>query len=298
MALAPESLERLERALAEALASGDESALAVLGYGEISCVVAWPQSQAEDAPRLACKRLPDFESAASLDGYARCFADYLARLEAGGVTPVASHLQRLARPGGAVAGWCVQPLLPAGSLLPDLLRARAPDGADALIDELVARVHGLVGPRVGLDGQLSNWAQVDGALRYLDVTTPMLRDAQGREQLDTELFLASLPWALRGLVRRLMLGAILDKYYEPRGVLLDLLGNLYKERLDHLLPVWLPRVNATLERAIKPEEVRAYYREDARMWALLQRLRRADRWWQRRVRRRVYPFLLPRTIAR
>ena len=29
------------------------------------------------------------------------------------------------------------------------------------------------------------------------------------------------------------------------------------------------------------------------MWALLQRLRRCDRWWQRRVRRRPYPFLLP-----
>jgi hypothetical protein len=31
---------------------------------------------------------------------------------------------------------------------------------------------------------------------------------------------------------------------------------------------------------------------------LLQRLRRADRWWQRTVRRRPYPFLLPGRIDR
>ena len=31
---------------------------------------------------------------------------------------------------------------------------------------------------------------------------------------------------------------------------------------------------------------------------LLQRLRRLDRAWQRRVRRRVYPFLLPGRIER
>jgi hypothetical protein len=34
------------------------------------------------------------------------------------------------------------------------------------------------------------------------------------------------------------------------------------------------------------------------MWALLQILRRVDRSWQRGVRRRSYPFLLPGRIAR
>ena len=45
-------------------------------------------------------------------------------------------------------------------------------------------------------------------------------------------------------------------------------------------------------------EVLLGLRADARMWALLQRLRRADRWWQRRVRRRQYPFLLPGEVQR
>ena len=46
------------------------------------------------------------------------------------------------------------------------------------------------------------------------------------------------------------------------------------------------------------EEARAYYRSDARMWEVLLRLRRADRWWQAQVRHRPYPFLLPGRIER
>jgi hypothetical protein len=45
-------------------------------------------------------------------------------------------------------------------------------------------------------------------------------------------------------------------------------------------------------------DVRRYYRSDARLWALLLRIRTLDRSWQRRVRRRPYPFLLPREIER
>lgn len=112
------------------------------------------------------------------------------------------------------------------------------------------------------------------------------------------LFMSSLPWALREPVRLAMCKSIFDKFYSQRGVLLDLLGNLYKERLDRLIPAFIARANPVLAHPLTGAEVRTYYEEDARMWALLQRLRRADRWWQRAVRRRAYPFLLPRAIAR
>jgi hypothetical protein len=135
-------------------------------------------------------------------------------------------------------------------------------------------------------------------LLYLDVTTPLMRSDQGEELLDTELFMKSLPWALRGLVRRFFFRQILDKYYVPRGVVLDLLGNLYKEGLSRLIPGFLERANERLSEPIGEEEVRAYYQSDAWMWALMQRLRRADRWWQRAIRRRTYPFLLPGEIRR
>jgi hypothetical protein len=39
-------------------------------------------------------------------------------------------------------------------------------------------------------------------------------------------------------------------------------------------------------------EVLRYFRQDRALWLALQRLRRADRAWQRTVRHRPYPFLL------
>jgi hypothetical protein len=53
-----------------------------------------------------------------------------------------------------------------------------------------------------------------------------------------------------------------------------------------------------LDRPLTGSEVRADYRSDARRWALMLGLRRLDRFWQHRVRRRTYPFLLPERIAR
>jgi len=110
--------------------------------------------------------------------------------------------------------------------------------------------------------------------------------------------LASLPWALRGVVRRFMLSGILATYYDARSVLLDAAANLHKERLLPLLPRFLGEINARVSPSIDEDEVTRYYRNDARTWTLLQRLRRLDRGWQLHVRRRSYPFLLPGRIAR
>ena len=63
------------------------------------------------------------------------------------------------------------------------------------------------------------------------------------EALDTELFLASLPWALRGLVRFFLVRSILDKYYRPREVVRDLLANLVKEGISDRLSIASEVVN-------------------------------------------------------
>ena len=99
-------------------------------------------------------------------------------------------------------------------------------------------------------------------------------------------------------MRRFLLRAILDKFYELRGTLVDLLGNMYKERLGHLVPAFVESANRVVSPPINVREAESYYRADARLWALLQALRRTDRWWQRRLRRRPYPFLLPGRIVR
>lgn len=292
--LPPEDLLQLETALQLALETGDESRLDVLGYGEVSTVVAWEAG----GSRHACKRLPPFRNPRQLDDYARCFDDYLAALGARGIRVVDSVLQRVKSPAAGVAAWCVQPIFPTGILIPSYLRECGRGEATAVFSRLVGHVVESVDARLGLDAQISNWVLVDGALLYLDVTTPMLRDEDGAELVDTALFMASLPWALRPVVARTMLRKILDKYYDPRGVVLDVLGNLYKERLTAWLPHFLEEASAHFSPPFTIEEVNGYYRQDARGWALLQRLRRLDRLWQRHVRHRTYPFLLPGVIER
>lgn len=290
----PAALEALEGRVERALAAGGAGDLEVLGYGEISAVLAL------DGPggRHACKRLPPFPDAASLEAYRACLEEYLAALAGRGVRVAPTELVSLERPGGRFAAYCVQEAFPQGSLLPAIL-ARAGEGrARALFAEIVEAVKRAAGNGLGFDAQVSNWAVVGGGLVYLDVTTPLMRDGAGAERLDTGLFLASLPWALRGPVRRFLLGSILDTFYQPRRVVLDALANLVKEGLGRWLPAFLQEAKARLEPPLSEEEVRRYYAADARTWALLQRLRRLDRAWQRRVRRRPYPFLLPGRIER
>ncbi len=287
-------LDRLERAVDHALRSLDSSSLVVLGYGEISSVLRW----SVDGIPVACKRLPLFRDIARLEQYRETLNDYLDALSAGGISVLPTSLQTVSRPDGAIAAYCVQPVLEPAQLAPQWIGSLDDDRARLAYVAIVDRIVGAVRPTLGLDGQVSNWAFADGELRYLDVSTPMLRDAAGRDRLDTELFLASLPAAIRPAVRRWLLKGIVDKYFDPRGVALDLVGNLFKERLERHVPMVLDVLRERVAPAITREEALRYYRDDARTWALLQRLRRIDRAWQRGIRRRTYPFLLPGAIER
>ena len=60
---------------------------------------------------------------------------------------------------------------------------------------------------------------------------------------------------------------------------------------DWLLPSARRARGAAALARLLPAPLR-YFRSDRRLWLLMQRLRRADRTWQRQVRRRPYPFLL------
>lgn len=293
-AVSDSQMRELEGRVQRALADHDESALEVMGYGEVTVILRLRTASGE----LACKRLPVFPTRARFERYRVLLDDYLSRLSAAGVTVARTRLWTMDGKDGAVVAYCLQPAFPAETVGNLHLRAVPPEQALEWFDGVLEAATRTITPTVGLDAQASNWVWHDGELIYIDVTTPFLRDERGREQLDVKLFMSSLPWALREPVRLLLSRSIFDKFYTPRGAILDLLGNLIKERLAGLVPLFLARANSTLAEPITEAQVRAYYEEDARMWTLIQRLRRADRWWQWRVRRRVYPFLLPGAIAR
>lgn len=287
-------LPAVEDAVQAALMSGSEENLRVLGHGEISLVIGWPSGD----PVVACKRLPTFPSADAAERYAEVFRRYLARLAAGGVNVVPSTFHVLAAGGGATrVGYVVQPVLPTGSLGPDVLRAAAPDPEHPLLAAVIAGVVGVVDERTGLDAQISNWSLTAGTAQYLDVTTPILYD-DGELALDVDMLIAAYPWVLRALLRRFVAPPVVAAYCDRRTVLLDLAANLHKERLTDWMSAVLQAVNRQISPPITAEEAHRYYRSDARLWEVMLRLRRLDRRWQRLVRRRTYPFLLPGPVAR
>lgn len=287
-------LRSLDDAVAAALHDGDVSRLDVIGYGEITVVLGWPPYERE----LACKRLPPFPDRAALDRYRDVFEAYVAQLRARGIDVEETALCAVERNGGRLHAYCVQRVLPTTSLGPAVLRDPDVDAAHPMVGAIVDAVVETVDDGLGLDAQLSNWAWVGDGLRYFDVTTPFLRDDRGRSRLDLDVFLASLPWALRAPLGRFVFPGVVARFHDARSVLVDLVANLEKERLSQWAPAFLEVANARLARPIPAEEPRRYYRSDARLWRATQAIRRADRWWQRRVRRREYDFLIPARIDR
>jgi hypothetical protein len=292
--LPDEALRGLDEDVEAALGAGDESALPILGYGEISLVLGWPP---ED-PRFACKRLPVFPTRSRFDAYGRTLDAYLEALRRAGIRAVETELRPVSRDDGTVAGYVVQPALPADDLAPAILAREDPDPGHPLVAAVVGTAAATVSPRVGLDAQLANWTWDDCGLTYLDVSTPLLWSDEGRPLLDLELLSRAIPWALRGALRRLVVPGIVETYRDLRKVYLDLCGNLIKERLDRWLPAFLEQVARHLDPPLTAAEIHRYYRSDARLWAVLLWIRRLDRAWQLRVRHRPYPFLLPGKIER
>ena len=286
---APEALDwgRLEARYERALDEGTPGDLPVVGFGEISLAFGWPP----EAPTVAVRSLPVFPDRDRLQAYTDLVAEYVGTLRERGVDVLPTHAWSVPVDGGW-RGWLVQPLLPADTIGPAVLARGGPD-ADRLLTSVVEQAFEVIDDRVGIDAQVSNWALVDGRLRYLDVGTPMLRDAAGRDRLDVGILATAVPWALRGLVTSVVGPALLAPYHDPRRTLLDTAGNLLRERLPRWIPPMLELAAPRLERPVTLAEVRRFYRGNAATYASLQALRRADRAWSRRVRHRPYPFLLP-----
>jgi hypothetical protein len=280
-------LAQVDDVVQRAIQVGSPSRLRVLGYGEITLVVGWPT----DDPAFAVKRLPLLRSESQFECYGELLHDYVGALRDRGVSVVPTELRRAGQASDGVHAYLVQPLVPHERMLNVVLRDCTPGHARELLAALVTMVVDSVDDRVGLDAQAANWAVEGERLATVDVSTPLLRDEQGRDRLDLELFLSVYPWAMRPALARVA-HSVMAQYHDPRTVLIDVASNLIKEHHARWLPALLEAANTRVEPAITQEEARRYFKRDRRLWLLMQRLRHVDRTWQRHVRRRPYPFLL------
>lgn len=288
--ISDDELGRVEAAIANALETDDHSNLNILGYGEVSVAVGWPTIK----PRWAVKRMPPFPDRASFDAYSKLVVDYIATLRSHGAAIVDTELRSLPQAGRRRIGYLVQPVLDPSTLGPAVLRATSPVVGHPLIEAIVDTVMACTDGRTGIDAQITNWAWIDDRAVNFDVNTPFVYDESGQPMLDINIFIGALPWAVRATQRKAG-PKIIVRWSNPRWTLTDLAMNLHKDHLEDWIPVVVAAANERLERPIDESSLKAQYDKEAKLWVKLHRLKKIDRSWQRKIRRRRYEFLVPVT---
>jgi hypothetical protein len=279
----------------------------IIGYGEISAIF-----QIADYPDVAFKRLPLFSDRAAAEKYVHQYREYCRLLNEAGLNLPDHQACITQAPDRPVAVYIVQRKLPPERFGHRLIHLLDGPEIKTLLKNIVREMNRVwrfnrsARPtlELALDGQLSNWVWLEDAKRlsmvFVDTSTPLFRK-NGVEQLDAELFLKSAPAFLRWVLRWFFLDDVVNRYYDPRLVCMDLAANLYKEQQASLIPQALNIFNTILSDGIKPlteEEVAGYYRQDRRIWTLFLAFRRLDRWMTTQLFRRRYEFILPGKIKR
>lgn len=307
--LDPSLLERFEAQLDPVRPDRGPVPAQVLGYGEISSIFKIP-----GGGEIAFKRLPLFSDPDQAQGYIQRYENYCRYLSAAGLQLPPGATALVALPRRPVVLYIAQACLPQDRFAHRLIHAADPDRRRLLFEEVVTAIEGVwrfnaarrPAIELSLDGQLSNWVLQPSAagarpqLLFIDTSTPLHR-VEGREQMDPELLLQSAPGFLRWILRLFFLNDVMDRYYRPRAVFIDLAANLYKEQRPELIGEVLRIINTNsvaLETPITAREVERYYREDRLIWTLFLGFRRLDRWLKRRMLRRRYEFILPGPIRR
>jgi hypothetical protein len=291
----------------------------VLGYGEMSTVMTISGTD----PNLVYKRMPMFHSEQELASYLDLYDAYQEHLAAAGINVVPATITYITPDDGNIVAYIIQERLDRHALANTIIHSLPAEEVERMFEavlEGIGRVFAYNQARggeieIGFDAQISNWAvgrYQAGQRRlpdpveliYIDTSSPLLR-LHGEEQLDPELFLRSAPSFLRWLIRLLFLEDVMNRYYDRRQVIIDVLANLHKEKREDVIPGLIETANTFLEdattdaifRPLTEAEIARYYQEDARIWTVYLTSRRTDRWLHR-VLGRPYPYVLPGDVDR
>lgn len=323
--IADDLLQRYEDALDPAQPESGEIQVQILGYGEMSTVLAFDEPGYEG---YAFKRMALFHADAEVDAYEALYTAYNKALESHGIEVPDYGVNRIGSRDGEIVLYLSQHKLAPESIGNKLLHLLPDEDLMRLIEHVMTaglRVFAhnwkvqageAQGAELGLDMQISNWA-VHGVdpqnprleetprLQYLDTNTPLMR-IDGIQQLNPELFLRICPSYLVWIIRLFFLKDVIRRYFDFRAVCVDLLANFIKEGRDDLLPAATETVNTFLRERItaqtlapiREKEVRSYYREDAWIWRLFLAFRRLERYIKTNIQRKRYNIILPGKIKR
>jgi len=314
-------LKRFERGLDPRHPGKSKISAKVIGYGEISTIF---EIEAETLAGWAFKRLPIFKALAEVDQYEQIFIEYnkLLKDEVGIDVPEFTCARIIPEKGNIVV-FDIQRKLPSESMGHKAIHVLDNKNIATFV-EIVLRELKKVWTfnktndhiRIGIDGQISNWAikefdiknphvDTNTQLYYVDTSTPFIQK-DGEEQLNPELFLRSAPSFLVWLVKWLFLEDVMTRYYDFHLVAVDVIANFYKEQRPDLIPELVDTVNKFFATEAKElgmapvtqKEVRSYYRQDAMIWRIYLALRKLDRFLYTRLLHKPYVYILPGKIKR
>jgi len=277
----------------------------ILGYGEISTVFELPEY-----PGIAFKRIPMFRSVEQVERYIQTYFEYVDLLSAAGLKLPESNALYVVTRNNRIVLFLMQEKVE--GVCNKIIQNASPERALGLIKKVLVEMKKVwdfneekkgEGLQIGLDGQISNWALYGESLYYFDTSTPMIRK-KGVDQLETEVFLRACLPLIRILLKKFFLQDILDRYYDFRLVVLDMIANLYKEGRADLIPDAIKLSNEFFTEfdyefnPISQKEVEKYYKEDAFIWSLYLNLRKIHRFVVTKILFGRYEFILPGKIKR
>jgi hypothetical protein len=289
----------------------------ILGYGEISLVFSIK------GQNIAYKRIPIFDNELQVKRHIWAYNTYNELLEKIGLKLPDYDVAWFKDENGKIQFYCIQEMIDVNSVANKIIHQLSKAQVKRLV-LLVLREMKKVWDfnkksktyEVALDGQISNFIVIDynmnnpkidenTKLGYLDTSTPLFR-INGEEAMEPELLLKSAPSFLRWLLKALFLEDTVNRYYDFRRVIIDLIANFYKEQLPELIPSLINLANKFLREEasehelapIEGQEVTNYYKSDANMWEIFQRVRKLDRFIHSKILKKRYQFYLPAEIQR
>lgn len=279
----------------------------IIGYGEISSIFSL-----QKIPGYAFKRLPLFPNQLDADEYVKIYGNYCNLLCNAGLNIPESQTHIIVKSGLPTVLYICQKKLPASMFAHKLIHTLGQDQIHGLLLRVVQETEkvwaysALKSPQMqfALDAQLSNWVLEGdvktGTLFYIDTSTPLYR-FNGNEQLNPELFLKSAMPGLRWIIRQFFLDDVINRYYDFSSVMTDLTANLYKEKRRDLIPQMIQIINESQwvnSNPLTEKDIESYYKEDKRIWQIVQVSRRIHRWLTTKIFRNRYEFTLPDKIDR